>query len=861
MKTEKQVIPIRRRGRQWLLAVGVLLVGGVAVTSCSDKYDLDERTPDGWGASIYSWLSDEGNYTNTVRLIEDLGYREVLAKTGSKTLFVADDAAYERFYQNNPWGVRSYDQLSLSQKKLLLRGSMMDNSMQLNTLPSVEGNPPLEGQAMRRYSSTSPYDSVPIFTRDDMPDNPYWAYYRQQNKPMVCMTDNSDVTLLQFIEKQLVNNKITNDDYNFLYNYTTQRQPGDASINGVQVANPNVKCSNGFIHVMSDVITPLPNMAEVIRQKSTVSEYNKLLERFCAPYPADANPKQDGSVTSTYNQQYGTNVDTVFQKRFFSEKSQNGAAVNLSPKRGPVPGLLLYDPGWNSYYTGLNDQAGNIVLQRDMAVMMVPSNKALEEYWNNGAGKVLRDYYGSWDEVPDDKIVPLINNNMLTSFVSSVPSKFGSILNKDNDPMGIDINDIDSVWLGCNGAVYMTNRVYSPNDYVSVSFPALINETMKILYWGIEQCQYKVYLNSLNAYYSFFIPTNNAMLEYIDPCSYGMSRTRLFRFHYDSTKANEQDKVWASMWYYDPATGEVGDSIPEPVDYNMIRNRMKDIIETHLVIGDVEDGHEYYRTKAGTELRVKNVSAGAAGMTVEGSFQTNEGQPLRVTEVYDQSDGGNGKTYILDGSPIMGTRKSVYDVLSEHDEFRAFRELLLGSGILETKHNNRNSTASQNISSFNTYHYTVYVPTNESIEALQRAGKLSSWEKVEEYENAGNMSAKTRDSLQITEFVKYHIQDYALFIGAQPDEDDYETAAIDPSTERFYRLTAKLTDTGIELTDKASKDGRKGVSAHVLTNNPSLYNLVAREYQYDSSNAQSARNLETTSSAVIHLIDNPLLIK
>ena len=228
MKTEKQVIPIRRRGRQWLLAVGVLLVGGVAVTSCSDKYDLDERTPDGWGASIYSWLSDEGNYTNTVRLIEDLGYREVLAKTGSKTLFVADDAAYERFYQNNPWGVRSYDQLSLSQKKLLLRGSMMDNSMQLNTLPSVEGNPPLEGQAMRRYSSTSPYDSVPIFTRDDMPDNPYWAYYRQQNKPMVCMTDNSDVTLLQFIEKQLVNNKITNDDYNFLYNYTTQRQPGDA---------------------------------------------------------------------------------------------------------------------------------------------------------------------------------------------------------------------------------------------------------------------------------------------------------------------------------------------------------------------------------------------------------------------------------------------------------------------------------------------------------------------------------------------------------------------------------------------------------------------------------------------------------
>ena len=60
-------------------------------------YDLDERTPDGWGASIYSWLDEQGNYTNTVQMIDELGYRDVLAKTGSKTLFVADDEAYAAF--------------------------------------------------------------------------------------------------------------------------------------------------------------------------------------------------------------------------------------------------------------------------------------------------------------------------------------------------------------------------------------------------------------------------------------------------------------------------------------------------------------------------------------------------------------------------------------------------------------------------------------------------------------------------------------------------------------------------------------------------------------------------------------------
>lgn len=863
MKTERQ---IWRRGRHWLLAAGILLTGSGVLLSCSE-YDLDERTPDGWGASIYSWLDDQGNYTNTVRLINELGYREVLAKTGSKTLFVADDAAYQRFFENNPWGVSSYEQLSESQKKLLLRGSMIDNSMQLSSLSSVEGNPPREGECMRRLASSTPFDSVAVLTAEDMPDNPYWQYYRQQGRPMVCMTDNSTVTLVQFIEKQLVNKKITNDDYNFIYNNTTNRQAGDASINGVQVAEPNIKCSNGFIHRMADVITPLPNMAELLRKKAAASQFNKLMERFCAPYPCDE------ATRTQYNYLYNTDVDTLFQKRFFSEKSQGGIALNMTPRRGPVNGQLKFDPEWNAYYAGLNDQSGNIVLQRDMAVIMVPSNKALEDYWNTGAGKVLRDYYGTWDNVPDDVIAKLINNNMLSSFVSSVPSKFDGILNDANDPMGVKREAIDSVWLGCNGAIYLTNHVYSPTAYVSVSFPALINETMKILYWGIEQLQYNVYLNSLNSYYSFFIPTNKSLLEYIDPCSYGKSQTQLFRFKYDGSKINKEERVQASIWNYDVASGEVGDSIGE-ADYYMIRNRLKDILDTHIVIGNVEDGHEYYRTKGGTEIRVKNATGGAGKMTVEGSYQLNEGEPLTVSYIYDQTDGGNGKSYILDDQPIMGTRMTVYDVLSQHDEYTKFRELLEGcDSLLETIHLKRNATAGQNISTFNTYHYTVYVPTNESIEALQQAGCLSSWEQVEAYAEAGNLTAKTRDSLQIMNFVKYHIQDNALFIGAQDDEADFETATIDPSTQRFYRLNAKLEGNTITLTDKATEDwlkknpAKRGTQEHlarlakVVTSDSTLYNQMAREYQYNNSDVTKASSIETSSSAVIHLIDKPLLIE
>ena len=850
MKTERRVW---KRGRHWMLAAGVLLAGCGAFSSC-EEYDLDERTPDGWGSSIYSWLDEQGNYTNTVRMINDLGFREVLAKTGSKTLFVADDAAYSRFYANNGWGVHSYEQLSTSQKKLLLFGSMMDNSMQLNTLPSVEGNPPIEGQSMRRFASTSEFDSVPIIRPEQMPSSKYWNRLRDAGRPIVCMTDYSRVTLLQFIEKMLVNRRITNEDYDFLFNGTTNRQAGDASINGVQVAEPNIKCSNGFIHRMAEVITPLPNMAEVIRLKGVASEYNTLLERFCAPYP-DLTPNSNGSITQQYNYLYENQpTDTVYQKRFFSEKSQGGATLNKSPDNGPVS-ILKYDPGWNAYYSG-DVESGNTHIQKDMAVMMVPSNAALDEYWENGAGSILREQYHTWDNVPDDVIAELISNNMLRAFSLPVPSKFASILNDANDPMGVDRADIDSVWLACNGAIYLTNKVYSPTTFVSVLYPALTNESMKILFWAAQKCRYNVYLNSLNSRYSLFIPNNNAMLQYVDPVSYGKGRTQLFRFHWDPSKVaqpdrNADDRVWASIWNYDPETGEIGDSIRKAT-FDEIKNRLKDVLDNHIVIGDVEDGQEYYQTKGGTYLHIN--SQGGSNFTVEGSYQTDNGTALEIAKVYDQTVEGNGKAYILDSEPIMTTRKSVYDVLSEYSEFDMFRSLLEASGLLERLHDNQYATPSDNISAFNTYHYTVYVPTNESIQAMIDSGKLPTWEQIEADKEAGNTEKATADSLSLVGFLKYHIQDNSLVIGGGTDDDEHETAMIDAETHRFYQVHSKLDANGLTVRDNTGRE------AHVLTNS-GLYNLMAREYQYNGNSALNANILRTTSSAVIHLIDKPLMYK
>ena len=839
------------------LMAGAAVVSGLMV-SCSDGYQLAKEGPEWLGSGIYDYHSSEGNFTQTIRLIDELGYSEVLAKTGSKTLFVANDEAFARFYQNNTWGVGRYEDLTDAQKKLLLYGSMINNACQVAYLSSSEG--PVEGDCMRRLTASSEYDTIPLLSPTEMPAGPYWQYYRDNNKPIACANDFTAPPMVHFIEQFLQNKLITNEDCNFLNNYKDERQPGDAHVNGVKMLHQNIKCSNGFVHEMAEVTVPQPNMAQYITQTADLSGFAKLMNRFCAPYYAGK------AATDEYNRlNPSAPVDSLFEKRYFSRRSHGGRPLDVTPAEGPVNGMLKFDPGWNQFFSETTaSTAVNVAVQENMGVMLVPTNEALDRYWNEGAGKPLKLRYGSWENVPDHVISKMLNVNMLNSFVMGVPSKFDQVLNDANDELGIKPKDVDYVQMCCNGAVYVTNKVFNPVAYISVSFPALINETMNVLNWGIEQLGFDVYLNSQNSYYSLFIPRNDALLYYVDPCSYGKVTTQLFRFHYKSDAATEREKVRAAIWEYNTETGEIGDSIGE-ASYDQITDRLEDILDTHIIVGNVEDGNTYYTSKGGSVIKVENAQSGADGMTVQGGYQLENGKKLRITAVHDFSETGNGKTYILDTlrqadpllpEPIMTARKSVFDILEEHDEFSAFRQLLQSSPYLETKHvigSDEHGCPSTNISLFNTFRYTVYVPTNKAIADLQAAGQLPTWEMVE-----NETDEEKKDSLQqeIENFLKYHIQDNAFYIGERPHSGEYETSAyrVEDGNLQYYKLKVTHSATHLQVTDA------KGNTRQVVTAG-GLYNLMAREYQYDSPDATTARNIYTSSHAVVHQIDGVLQYK
>ena len=100
--------------KKFLFCISLVLTG--LMSSCVDKYeevDADSK-PEWLGGSIYSELKNPnqerltGTFNTYLRLIDDLGYDEVLNRTGSKTVFPANDEAFQRFFSSNDWGVTAY---------------------------------------------------------------------------------------------------------------------------------------------------------------------------------------------------------------------------------------------------------------------------------------------------------------------------------------------------------------------------------------------------------------------------------------------------------------------------------------------------------------------------------------------------------------------------------------------------------------------------------------------------------------------------------------------------------------------------------------------------------------------------------
>lgn len=563
-----------RMGKTMIGAFLLLSIGGITY-SCQDDYILDETRPSFLGGSIYDELKSRNKFNYTVRLIEDLGYKEVMSKTGSKTLFVAPDAAYEEFFKNNQWGVHSYEQLTDAQKRILFNGAQLNNAYVIEMMGNADNGD--KNLALRQNSAAAVVDSVRWWRPEELPTNysqvegekHYWDRFKgDKGKSILMATDDSEPMMTHFVENNMKEQRIKRSDVAFIVGDKegwSESDPTRAYVFGNRVVEQDVVCLNGYFHVLDKVLVPPSSMAEEIRSNGSTNIFSHILDRFSAPY-------YDATLTENYKALHNNSVDSIFEKRYFAINTKSGRLIT-GPDRvvnNDFP-LLTYDPGWNSY-----KPEGGTEKEKDMGVMFVPSDKALEDYFLRGAGKVLIERYGlkgvevneanlmkHIDQIPLDIVQPLVNNLMKPSFNESVPSKYLTIMNDARDPM-FPLRDypseaayksvIDKTVLANNGVVYVMNRVVSPADYASVLAPALYSSNTQVVRTVVRaddsfvqgsdyakaplQQYFSTYLKAMQSRFSFFVPTDEGLKNYgyIDPASMVRNRQVYCRWEPTNTR-------------------------------------------------------------------------------------------------------------------------------------------------------------------------------------------------------------------------------------------------------------------------------------------------------------------------------------
>ncbi len=900
---------IATRKRRWAArALCGLLLGATAASLSSCKDDVLTGQPEWLGNSIYERLQEDGHYSTVLRLIDDLDQREVLAHTGSKTLFAAPDSAYNEWFKSNDWGVTRYEQLSTAQKKLLLNNSMINNAYLIELMSNVAGTPPVEGMAMRRETATSLYDSVYVMPVSEMPATKGWSELRARGKAVPILKDATTPPMIHFLPAYMTYNKITSEDLTILTNGKAT-SANEAWVNGKKVIERDLTCKNGYVQKVDGVIESSPNMAEILRQHPQMSMWSKLVDRFSAPY---YNPE----ATREYNRIYN-NEDSVFSLRYYSRRSVGGNPLTVMPDNTTqAPAQLSFDPGWNHY---MYANTMGYDLHYDAGAMIVPTNEALQEWWDHD-GRDLQDEYKEWDSIPDATLAKLINVNMLDVFSETVPSKFETILNDAKDVLGITKADVDSCFMGCNGVVYLVNKVFTPAEYSSVAYPALAHEsTMNIIYWALSgadgnigELNFLPYLLSMQSTYALLLPSNEAMKNYIDPSTYGnmqgdsIEAPWQVEFRYDRTKSIS-NRVQASRYNTTvDADGNItqGSRAQETMASNVYQKMLADLVDQLIIVipqkgGKLEDyvrdGYSYFKTKGGTLLRVTMGDNGR--LAFEGGWQIeHNSKKLETTEVFEKTN-GNGRSYLLDTQMPLGSQKSLYMTLQEHPEYRAFQQLLSYGNLLSLKLNNKYNPANtkngnQNMRLFDNYNYTVFVPSTEAIERLQSQQLLPSWEIFERdftddqehinpatgtaYENridslcyaqgwytrfARTDEDKSRVLANVdtcltniaADFARYHVMDRSVAIGMAPETgmtgNSYESMKRNTVTGRFYPLMVDYDQTSLTVTD--AKGNTQSVKRR-----EGLYNNICREYWFEGTGFQA--RLFMGSDAVVHLIDEPL---
>jgi len=691
----------------------------IGIVSCSKDYVVPEGELPSWlGESIYKELHNssqlEGTFNTYCRLIDDMGYAEVLNKTGSKTIFPANDEAFARFFAggNNKFGVSSYEELTHAQKAELLFSTMLDNAMLVGTLSNKLNatGTMQQGQLVKHSTNMRLSYAVTPFSPQQMPaNNKYFSRFKN-GSGILAVFDNTISPMVHFTGEYMLtkNMTVTGDDSDFKILTGHDYVDGAAYIFDHQVVKGDVVCQNGYIHQLDEVLVNPGNMAEILRGGSDTRYISRMLDYYSFPDP-------DMTLTEQYNNDAtGTGPqDTIFAVRYLSKNSQR--AKLAQPQRGVTVAdnqLLDFDPGWNYYNPTL--KGGSSDDDAEIAAFLAPDDKAVEDYFLKEAAYIVKNLGAPGLDLSaanlnahldaiynsDPSIFASILNNVMKPYLSkTVPSTFSTVQNDAFEFLDVTKNDIIKnngkydVTIANNGVIYKMNRLFGPKLYNSVLGPASVYKDMRTMGEMLNDHQTTAgvasklgadmyyYLLSMKSRYGLFVPTDHeTQFIVIDPTSVkDADGLKGLRFRFDPTADGSFHVLVKQYIYQDGPYNQLSSYVEAAnaqdinIETGYFNSQIKDLLDyCTIVLADSTEtgkgtaqyglyGNRYYKTKHGGTVIVD-------GNKVAGGLQAGDpSQWSTITQTFDANSPDakieNGTVYRLD-FPLQPTITSVMQTLS-----------------------------------------------------------------------------------------------------------------------------------------------------------------------------------------------------
>lgn len=853
-----------RSAKDWKY-VGTMVLG-------SDQ-DIESISfiPEEESKTIYQYLEDAGIYTYTLRLLNELGYAARLRRDIENfTLFVANDDQWRLFFASTKSPVKNYEELTRKQKMALLKLFAYSNPESRFSAVSSDYNVLQGGKAFRKADLLN-YNDTSYIAASELPKNSYWDALRQQGGTFLSHPSLDTSLSVVFTNKAFENLTIKEDDVISLLGDSYEP---DARIYFFDTPiQSEVQCRNGYIYELSELAFTPQTLDEELHKIKDCSLFSSFLDRFAIPVKLG---EKEGR--------------SIYRKGYFAEKGTY--ALQKDPE-GNDQSRLLYDPAWrNGSYVEKTSS------QEDMAVVFVPTNEALEKWWNSSVGRLMMKGYNNWEEVPNELLSLLINNHMKTSFLQSNSSNLDEILNDGGYKQGIRKEDIVGKYMANNAMIYVVNKVYTPDSHIPVWSPCLKEDDFKVMRWAIFNTDktkynpdgYATYLNSREHRFSFVMPSDAALMDYVDPT-------------YVSKDGSYRRISFTPSTYEVVATSTIVDKEGVPSELVTTLNNektyslLKDILKSCVIVMNGEDWSEggYYKTMGGSYL---NISGFRQGATVLSGGNIEKAEKPEISQIYNQSNilldeksgtGGNGVAMAVTVA-IQPTLNSVSELLKKYPEFSEFRNLLVGSdevlkdyfkdvisssryqdslNLYQALYLPKSRTAESaslisrdlKVCFLGDYNYTLYVPTNKAMQEAYAQG-LPRWEDLESLPNPGkdggwNSTNEKGAALQkrkmmarkIMDFIRFHFQYTSLCMDRRQD-GHYKTCAFRAKESVPYELGVYGYSGNWEVYSTSTPDSK----AKII---PSLSNLMAREYLFDKE-LSTATKITSSSYLVVHGIDAPL---